>query len=355
MSHCRWSSFSSCFNPTGSTPTPKAPVPYMFSQGDYRLSPEGKWIRVEAQASLRIYEEDWVEVALLPTEALLAKGTVNGKPISVFAKDGQHKVLMKGPGSYRLNLVYYLPVQASSATRSVNFRWPKTSVSHLKFVLPGQGLEVKTSPSIPLQSRANGGRTVVTGVVPAGADQVQLSWTPLRANPRLRGKVVKEKAKLYARLYQMVVPAEKEIRSVVRVDYTILRNAVKQLKLRIPEGLEVDQIDCEQMHDWDWQRNRVLVINLESPVSASHSLTLHLTQPVESIEGSWKMPALEVLGVERIKGSVGLGSDGGIEVSGVTHKEARPIDVKELPTQVGRSPSHSADAGLRVSQTTLRD
>lgn len=316
------------------SPDLKAPVPYMFSHGDYRLSQEGKWIRVEAQASLRLYETDWVEVSLLPSQVMLQKGTVNGKPLSVFVGDGRHKVLMKGAGSYQLQLVYYLPVESSSATRSLIFQAPDTSVSKFKFILPGQNLEVKASPNIPLQTRASGPRTVVIGVVPAGAGQLQLSWTPLKADPHLRGKVVKEKARLYARLYQMVIPAEKEVRSVVQVDYTILRNSVSQFRLRIPAGLEVDQIDCEQMHDWDWARDRQLLVNLEEPVSGNHSLKLHLTRPVDSIEGEWKLPAIEVLGVERIKGSVGLASDGGIEVEGRSQKEARPIDVKELPTQV---------------------
>ena len=311
-----------------------APLPFMFSEGEYRLTRENKWIRVEATVGIRVYEKGWVEIPLFPTRALLSQATVRGKPLSVLARNGQHTVQLKGAGAHQFELLYYLPVSSESATRSFELLRPATSASRLRWVLPGSGLKVVASPSIPLAQKTLASKTVVTGVLPSGAEQVRLSWTPLKADPTLRGKLVQAQPKLYARLYQAVVPGEKELSLHLQVDYTILRNQAELFRLQLPEGVEVEQVDCPQMRDWDWGKNRQLRIHLESPVSGSHSLKLHLTKPLESIEGSWLVPAVKVLDVERIKGSVGLASDGGIEIEGARQKEARPIDVKELPRQV---------------------
>lgn len=312
----------------------RSPIPFMFSQGDYRLSDEGDWCRVEAAVSVRVYETGWVEVPLLPAGVLVESASLDGKPLTLYGKNGQHTFALKSAGLHALKLSYYLKLNSHNATKSVTFQSPSTSVTNVRVVLKGEDLKVSSSPSIPLSNRGESGRTVVEGTIPAGAGSVSLSWIPLRATARLHGKGKQEKAKLYGRLYCLVTPGEREVRSRVRVDYTILRNEVKGFRFKVPAGVGVEKVQSAHLEDWDLSRDGSLVVRLTEPVSGSHQVTLHLEQPLESVESQWAIPVVQVQGLERIKASVGLASEGGIEVEAVSQKESRPIDVRELPTEL---------------------
>jgi hypothetical protein len=317
-----------------------SPIPYMFSQGDYRVSDEGEWARVEATVSVRVYETGWLEVPLLPSQVLIESAKLDGKPLTLYPKNGHSTFLVKSAGNHSLSVNYYLKLNTSSATKSVTFQSPPTTVTNVRVVLQGEKLKVTSSPSIPLVDKASAGRTVVKGTIPAGAGNVTLSWVPMRADPRLHGKSKQEKAKLYGRVYGLVLPAEREVRATVRVDYTILRNEVESFKFKVPKGVEVDKVHCAQMEDWERAKDGTLTIRLAEPVTGSHQVTLELEKPLESADSQWQVPLVQVEGLERIKASVAVASASGLEVEPVSQVESRPIDVRELPAEL--SSMHSS-------------
>jgi hypothetical protein len=319
---------------TTTNQTDTSPIPYMFSQGDYRVTDEGEWARVEAAVSVRVYETGWIEIPLLPTNVLVESAKLDNKPLTLYPKDGNSTFLLKSPGNHNLTLSYYLKLDTIIATKSVTFQSPPTTVTNVRVVLKGEKLKVTSSPSIPLANAAASGKTVVKGTIPAGAGNVTLNWVPLQADPRLHGKTQQEKPKLYGRLYGLVLPAEHDVRSTVHVDYTILRNEVKVFKFKVPQGVEIDKVVSAHMEDWEVSKDRTLTVRLSEPVSGSHRVTLELERPLESTDSQWKVPLVQVEGLERIKASVAVASASGIEVDPVSQVESRPIDVRELPVEL---------------------
>lgn len=307
----------------------RSPIPFMFSQGDYRLSDEGDWVRVEAQVSLQVYETGWTEVPLLPQELLIESARLDNKSLTLYPKDGKHTFCLKSAGRHHLTLIYYLKQTQSNSRRSVQFLSPATTVTNLKVVLEGKNLKLDSSPATPLTTIKAPGRTVVEGTVPSGSQGLTLTWLPRR-----QGQAQEEKPKLYARTYAIVTPGEREIQTVMKVDFTILHNEVRQLRFRLPAGVNLDRVDCPGLADWDLAKDGLLTLNLDQAVSGQHSVDLVLEKVLSDPETAWDVPLAKVESVERIKASVGLASRGGLELVPVTVNQARAIDVRELPPEL---------------------
>jgi len=314
------------------------PVPYMFSKGLYRLSASGGWAQVQGSVTLQVYQAGWVEVPLMPADVVLSRASLDGQGLALYRKDGQFFFPIDRPGAHRLEATWHLPMALDGATRRVVLKTPPSSVSQLIMTLPGREIEVSTSPTIPLHRRDEGGRLQVEGTLPGGqAGPVTLSWKPLRADPALRGRVNHEKARITGRIYDLVTILETSVQSRIRVDYTILRNEVDRFTLRVPASAEVEDVVCDNLASWSEQvrgLTKEILVRLSTPASGSQTLKLVLVQPLTKIDSTWTLPALEVVGAERVKGSIGVGSSGGIEVQPGVLKQVRAIDVSELPTEV---------------------
>lgn len=314
------------------------PVPFLFSRGHYRMQARPDWVQVQGTLDLQIYQAGWVEVPLLPADVVLEEARLDGRSLALYRKDGQFFLPVERPGSHKLQVTWNLPVNLSGATRSVILKTPASSVSGFLLVIPDRDLEIKTSPTLPLTRQDEKTRTLAQGAIPGGgAGEVRFSWTPRRADPALRGKASREKARLSARMYDLVTVSETEVHCQVRVDMTILRNEVDRLTLRLPAGVEVEEVACANLAGWSESiqaGHKDLLIRLAAPVSGSHTLNLVLVQPLEKADSTWNLPALEVVGAEMVKGSIGLGATGGLEIQPGKLEGVRAIDVSELPSEV---------------------
>ncbi len=320
-------------------PAAQVPVPFMFSKGKYQIvHTEQNHVLVHGEIRLQVYQPGWVEIPLLPADVVLFGASLDDKFLALYRKDGQFFFPVDRPGAHDLEVAWYLPVTLSGATRSVLLKTPPSSVSEVVLVVPGRQIEVSASPSIPLRKREDGNRLLVEGTIPGGgAGQVTFSWTPLRADPALSGKVNREKARITGRVYDLVTVSETEVHCRVRVDYTILRNEVDRFTLRAPAAAEVEDLTCANLGAWSEQvkgGTREILVRLSTPASGSHTLNLVLVQPLEKPDSTWTLPAVEVVGAEMVKGSIGIGSTGGIEVQPGATRDIRPIDVSELPPEV---------------------
>lgn len=317
-----------------------APVSHALPEGTYRVSIQGDWARVEASLALEAVQSGWFELPLLPEDVVVQEARLDGGPLPVYPKDGSHHAMARGPGRHRIELVYHLPVEEKGASRSVALRTAGTSVSSLSLVVPGGPLRLTASPEIPLSTRTEGGRTVASGSLPATAEApVTLSWVPLRADARLHGQAGGEKPRLYGRTYQLVTVSEKAIQSRARIDCSILRNEATSFRLSVPKDAEVVSVSCPNLEGWrteDKAGSRQVLVTLGQPLSGDQALEITTETPVQDINGPRTLPFVYLEGAERVKGSVGVCSTGGIEVLPREDlQEARRIDVREdLPAQV---------------------
>lgn len=326
--------------PALSPPRPQAPVGCSLARGDYQVRVQGDWARVQGTVTLLLLKGNWQEVPLVPTDVVVQEARLDGVPLALYAKDGLYHCMVRSAGRHHLELLYHLPVQDRPPSRCLALRTPATEVSTLTLVVPGGRARLSASPDIPLQSRLEGDRMVARGALPAGPETpVTVSWLPLEADPRLRGQVTREKARLYGRLYQLVTVSEKALLSRARLDCSILGNEVDGWRLALPSQAEVLAVQCPNLDSWrteDRPQGRTLLIHTSQPASGDVSLEITTETPVQDLKTPWSLPFVYLEGAERVKGSVGVCSTGGIEVLPRDNlQEARRIDVQQdLPAEV---------------------
>jgi hypothetical protein len=316
---------------------PAAPVTHLFPQGDYRVSVEDRFARVEADLQLTVYGQGWVSVDLLSSPVVLQSARLDGQPLLTQPREeGGLQALVQRTGSHRLQLVYYLPLSQAGVSRSFALLTPASAVSRVRLVVPGKEIDVTSNPKIPLENLQKSGATVVTGALP-GNTAVTFSWTPLAVNPALRGKPKQEQPRLYGRLFTLATVGERDVRLTSQVQLSILRNSVRSFRLHCPKEVEVVDVQGAHLASWSATDGRIDVL-LSEPVSGDYSLNLTYEKPLSG--DTWSLPTLTMDGVERVKGSVGILSTGGVELTQGTLQEARAIDVKELPEQLSAMTSN---------------
>ncbi len=321
-------------------PQAQAPVGYSLARGNYQVAIRGDWARVQANLDLVLLKGGWQEIPLLPTDVVVESGWSDNRQISLYPKDGLYHCMVKGIGKHRINLEYHLPVQDQAPSRSLALRAPGTEVSTFFLTIPGGRVKVSASPDVPLRSSTEGDRTEARVALPAGVESpVTLSWLPLQADPRLHGQATREKPRLYGRLYQLVSVSEKALLCRVRIDCSILRNEVTGFRVAIPRQAEVLAVNCPNLDSWrteDRPQDRLLLVSLSQPASGDVPLEITTESPVQDINTHWPLPFVYLEGAERIKGSIGVCSTGGVEVVPRDDlQEARRIDVQQdLPAQV---------------------
>jgi hypothetical protein len=326
-------------SPSGTT-RPTAPIPFSLARGQYRIVVQGDWARVQADLGVRVLSGGFQEIPLLPADVVLQEARLDGKPVSVFPKDSVNFFVVRGIGTHRLELVYHLPIQDESPSRSLDIVVPDTAISTWTLSVPGNQVHLKSTPEIPLQSHPEGQRTVARGTLPAGASPpVRLSWLSLKADPETRGLVTREAPRLYGRVYQLVRVSEKAIQNRARIDFSILRNEVSQLQLLLPRDAEVLAVECPDLDSWrtvERPQGRLLTVLLSQPKSGELSLEVTTETPLAETNSCWTLPYLYLEGAERVKGSIGLCSSGALELLPRDDlQEARRIDVQQdLPAQI---------------------
>lgn len=318
----------------GKTVSHEPAVSGALTQGDYHLEMDQNWVKVTAALTVETFQQGWTELQLLPAEIVVASASVNGRPLALYEKDGHHTLMLKDRGRRAVRLVYHLPVSDDGPARKFTLQTPPTAASSYVAVLSHGSVQLTTTPRVPMRTTQEKNRTIFRGVLPA-AQQVNFSWTPLGnpTGPGLHGKPDQGKPRLYARLYNLTHVAEKAVRCQLRIDYSILHNEIDRWVLKLDDGVEVLDLACPNLMSWSLKDGRLEVL-LSEPVTGQQTLNLTLERPLENINGTWKIPTVELPNLERIKGSVGIATGGGIEVSAGEAKGMRAIDVTQLPAQV---------------------
>lgn len=131
------------------------------------------------------------------------------------------------------------------------------------------------------------------------------------------------------------VLSERELRSTARLNYTVERTGVFELRLQAPAGLMIDRVDCEPMkgfaHDSD---SGLLTISLRQKTIGAVNVVVtgHLSRdPMDQEE--MILPVLEPQGTQRETGQVILFAPESLEIlaSEQELEGARPAELVTIP------------------------
>ena len=290
-----------------------------------------------------------IEAPLFTTNASVASVQVTSPskeaPGYVLRDEKGVRFVASEPGDYDIEMQVVAPVVEEERQRSLTLPLVVAATSTLKLTVPDREIEVTAKPVLGLETAESETDTLVTiygGAVP----EVELAWTRKAPDKKLEAVVFAEQNTLV------------EItRGACRVDssigYAILQSSVDELKVGLPADCTLLNVDGDDIRSWDVvdeAGKKALVVNLLNPAKEKYELRLQLEKVIPQIPATIPVPQIDVLNVEREKGTVAIAAAKGVQVEATETKEVVQIDVKETPEQLqkmGQSGIHLCFRYLR--------
>ena len=130
---------------------------------------------VRATLTIRLLEDRWNLVPILPLGTAVVSVQVDGKPVQLINTPGGLAWGVKELGSHSMTLVYRVDANTFQGGFVLTLPTPEAAATTLEAQLPGAGMEVAVIPAASVKTVASGNQTVVSATIPATRG-IQLSW-----------------------------------------------------------------------------------------------------------------------------------------------------------------------------------
>ena len=106
-----------------------------------------------------------------------------------------------------------------------------------------------------------------------------------------------------------------ELQAVNTVNYSVDRAGIFELKFNVPDGLTIDDVECRQMQEFDFDsQSSELTILLRERTEGSIAVTIRSHQPLDENNSELTLPLIEPLQTERETGTIWVYSKEAVEV-----------------------------------------
>ncbi|HKP57331.1 MAG TPA: hypothetical protein VJV78_11455 [Polyangiales bacterium] len=161
--------------------TPERPAPARYALGTAVLNVEvtesGGAATAHAQLDLavRVLEDGWVAVPLLPNGTAVRSATLDNRPVELVSTPAGLALSSEKAGSHQLRVEYDVDAQSSEHGRALALPLPEAPSTRMQAELPGSELDVAVIPASAVSSERSDDTTTVEATIPSGRG-VQLSW-----------------------------------------------------------------------------------------------------------------------------------------------------------------------------------
>ena len=323
------------------TPPPPSPSDFTISEARHVARVEGDAVFVKARVSVDVLKtKGWSSIPLLSTRAALVSAKVVGSrgAAPVYVRHGHYHLLTDRPGVVELELEYAIDLFDNAGERGFTAELPVGGSTELEVHVPSsQPLDFSIPTARGLRRSDTPGEKVVTAALTANSS-VTVSW---RREAEEAGPAATVAPRIYAEHHALLGVGEGVIVGTSEVHYSILHHGTDTLQLRIPAGLTLLDVTGRGVRDWELDESpgaKTLTVGLDFEAQGAYTLRLEYEQALgEAVAGkdaAIEAPRVEVLGVERVKGYLGVDARSNLEIDAGSVAGARPIDVRELPAGI---------------------
>jgi hypothetical protein len=283
--------------------------------------------------------EGWITVPLLPTTVALESATMGGRDAPIYLQNGWYHLITDKKGVLDLRLSFAVSTWESGGQNGFSFAMAPSGGTQVTVSVPAENaLDFQVANAQQTQRRARGDRQVLEALLPATGN-LAVTWQRAADEETPEGdpEAVAEQPRVYAEHQALVGVAEGLMQCTSAVHYSILHAGVESLTVDLPADVTVLDVKGNGLRDWsvEQQKDRN-VITAELNFEAKGSYSLYLNYEKQLPEGSAKVsvPDLQIQGVERVKGWVGVDARSALEIASGEVQNASTVDVRELPTAI---------------------
>ena len=243
-----------------STAPEKPPVDYIISAADYKgvVNERNKntgrdTVSVSAIYDLEVLKDGWVEIPLLSSDVAIKSARMNGKEVSLLAKDGKHELITNEIGKHKLEIDFMAGITSAVDSYSFNFGIPKTSVSKIHLEIPKANISVSIPSSFTVQTTGTAGndkKTYVSATL-ASTGTLSVKWSRKIAIP----EPDEMEPKVYAEVYTLVSIGEGIISGDTTVQYSIVQAGIGYFSISLPSDVDVLSVTGNGLKNWKIDEN----------------------------------------------------------------------------------------------------
>jgi hypothetical protein len=271
----------------------------------------------------------WGSIPLLAQGASLISATLDGKPAPISLRDGWYQLVTNRTGALDLALELALPITTDQGVSAFSMPLVAAGSSTLSLSLPSSGdLDVTVARARVLKDQVIGGRRLIEASFPS-QDSLAVRW-----QRRTASDAAQQQPRVYASVQTLVGVGDGLLTAQVAIDNTILFAGVDTFRYDLPDGMTVLDVTGAGLREWTIDTKGDLVVHLAFAAEDHARFNLTLERAIGEGSRAFDAPLLTPLGVERIKGFVGVTASGGLEVAAGDVQGAAPVDVRTLPADV---------------------
>jgi hypothetical protein len=280
----------------------EAPVPWLVTGAAYDGRVEGETVALEARYDLVVLKEDWVEVALPFSPAVVEEALVDGEPVRVLSKKGTHVLIIKGEGARSVTLRLRALLTRDGDRHFFSMALPAIPRSELTFELPFRDAEVKIeSAAAPKVD----GTKLTASLGPVGT--LAFSFARKTEEPRIESRVELETRELLA-----VRDGLTQFR--LQSEFRVVSGSLTEVQFDADPDFEVEEITGSDVKSWDLRDGRITVI-LSRRVDNATTITV-VAERADGVRArSVSVPRIAPLGAVFERGVLGIAASPDLRVT----------------------------------------
>lgn len=286
-------------------------------------------------------EED-VSFPILPADSVLTKVDLGSDRLRLDPSPDGYQLRVEHEGRYRIHLETREHVTETDGNWSIALPLLPNMRNAITLDLPGDEIDVTSPQAVLLRSSVVEGHTVakiVTGPDPV----VTLQW-----RPRIR-KTQLEKAVFFCDVNALAQLRSGVVEIQCRVRYQIAQGEVRELKVRIPDGMSVTSVQAPGLATWSFDPGtRQVEAILGRAVTGEYVLDLALQLSCQGLPYTTALGIPQIDGASRQRGALGIAAPETIQVRIDDAVGASAINVEDFPIQARLADRSTPGVGLTV-------
>ena len=320
---------------------PQSPAPHkvLLSAAEYEGELQEGRALITGQLTIEVLDDGLFALPLELGGVGIRAATLDGKPAPLVRglaaapnqPAGGLALLIQGKGSHKLELRLTAPLQTAAAQQSLNILLPTNAATKLRLTVPGN-VDVKGGGAVVSRTYEMEANRTVLDVLP------QRGWMALVMS--LNNRLLQDQRVVVARSVIVDEVTQGYERIHATISFRVLHGAVEKLRLAVPAGFEVTQVESHLLARWEEKTDAAGIKTLEATLRepTSEQIVLQLTANRSPAAGAdwlaslqdWKFPRLEPLDVAGHVAIVGLLVEDRLRPEKITATNLLPIDSAAL-------------------------
>lgn len=337
-----WSDFKTLYEKGKAPEKPPQPAPHDYTLSRAVLTGQAIDDAAVFTAKMRVdvlKQDGWVRVPVLPGQVALRRARVGGRDASLWFDGSWYQLVTDQKGPIDIELEFAVSAFESAGEHGFSFPLPRAAALEVELGVPAEDLldfQVAGAQQVTTSDRR--GERVMKALLPARGN-LAVTWRKsVDAEQPADGEEPAAEARLYAEHQALIGVAEGVLTGSSTVHYSILHAGVDTLRFSLPADVTLLDVKGKGVGEWAGKEvdgRNVVDVALNFEAKGSYSLVVEYERALaEAGSQSLTVPDLQVLGVERVKGWVGVDARSNLEIAAGAAESARVVDVRELPPSI---------------------